>query len=81
MTPIAAPPAASWRDRIVGHGTEAPSAIVPNDRNWRTHPKAQDAGEPASDDGAITHEFEETHAVTGLRCLSDPHRLRLTAGK
>ncbi len=38
-------PAASvvpaWRSRIVGSGEEAPSAIVLNDRNWRTHPKAQ----------------------------------------
>jgi hypothetical protein len=26
---------------VVGSGEEAPSAIVLNDRNWRSHPKAQ----------------------------------------
>ena len=33
--------APAWRSRIVGQGEEAPSSIVPNDRNWRSHPKAQ----------------------------------------
>lgn len=32
-----------WRDRIVGQGHEAPGALIPNDRNWRIHPKEQQA--------------------------------------
>ncbi len=31
----------TWRSRIVGHGEEAPTSLVPNPQNWRTHPKAQ----------------------------------------
>ena len=31
----------SWRSRIVGQGEEAPAALIPNPRNWRTHPQAQ----------------------------------------
>ena len=31
----------NWRSRIVGQGEEAPAALIPNPRNWRTHPKAQ----------------------------------------
>ncbi len=30
-----------WKNRIVGHGEEAPEALVPNERNWRTHPRLQ----------------------------------------
>jgi DNA modification methylase len=30
-----------WRSRIVGHGEIAPSELVPNPRNWRTHPSDQ----------------------------------------
>jgi hypothetical protein len=36
-----APPA--WRSRIVRHGEAAPSELVPNPRNWRTHPSDQQA--------------------------------------
>jgi hypothetical protein len=32
---------ASWRNRIVGEGEEAPEALDPNPANWRTHPKPQ----------------------------------------
>ncbi len=32
---------APWRDRIVGQGHESPGDLIPNERNWRTHPKAQ----------------------------------------
>ena len=32
---------ASWRNRIVGHGEEAPDQLLANPRNWRIHPKAQ----------------------------------------
>jgi DNA modification methylase len=31
----------AWRSRIVGAGEEAPEALIANERNWRTHPKAQ----------------------------------------
>jgi DNA modification methylase len=31
----------SWRSRIVGHSTVAPAELVPNPRNWRTHPPDQ----------------------------------------
>ncbi|HEV8546091.1 MAG TPA: ParB N-terminal domain-containing protein, partial [Candidatus Limnocylindrales bacterium] len=34
-------PAAVWRNRIVGHADIAPAALVPNPRNWRTHPDDQ----------------------------------------
>jgi len=27
--------------RIVGHGEEAPEALIPNPQNWRVHPQAQ----------------------------------------
>jgi hypothetical protein len=36
----ASPP---WRSRIVGHGEAAPADLVPNPRNWRTHPSDQQA--------------------------------------
>jgi len=36
-------PVAGWRSRIVGTGEEAPGALIANERNWRTHPKAQRA--------------------------------------
>ncbi len=32
-----------WRSRIVGHGEEAPGALMPNPGNWRRHPEAQRA--------------------------------------
>jgi DNA methylase len=32
---------AAWRNRIVGTGAEAPAALVPNERNWRSHPTLQ----------------------------------------
>ena len=32
---------AAWRNRIVGSGEVAPSELIPNARNWRTHPKRQ----------------------------------------
>jgi DNA modification methylase len=39
MTTAAAP--SPWRNRIVGHGEEAPAQLVPNERNWRRHPVGQ----------------------------------------
>ena len=30
-----------WRNRITGHGEEAPDQLLANPRNWRKHPKAQ----------------------------------------
>ena len=30
-----------WRSRIVGHADVAPAELVPNPRNWRTHPVEQ----------------------------------------
>lgn len=32
---------AGWRNRIVGHGEEAPDQLLANALNWRIHPKAQ----------------------------------------
>lgn len=34
---------ANFRSRIVGQGTESPEAILANPRNWRGHPKEQEA--------------------------------------
>jgi DNA modification methylase len=31
----------AWRSRIVGHAEVAPTELVPNPRNWRTHPADQ----------------------------------------
>ena len=31
----------AWRNRIVGHADVAPGELVPNPRNWRTHPPEQ----------------------------------------
>jgi hypothetical protein len=33
--------ATAWRNRITGHGEEAPDQLLANPRNWRIHPKAQ----------------------------------------
>jgi len=30
-----------WRNRIVGHGEEAPDQLLANPNNWRIHPKSQ----------------------------------------
>jgi hypothetical protein len=30
-----------WRNRIVGHAQVAPAELLPNPRNWRTHPPEQ----------------------------------------
>ena len=30
-----------WRNRIVGHGEEAPDQLLANALNWRINPKAQ----------------------------------------
>jgi hypothetical protein len=35
--------AASIRNRIIGHGEEAPDQLLANPANWRIHPKAQQA--------------------------------------
>src|SRR6266852_7341837 len=32
---------APWQNRIVGHADVAPASLVPNPRNWRTHPDDQ----------------------------------------
>jgi DNA modification methylase len=34
-------PSMAWRNRIVGSGTEDPTHLLANPRNWRTHPDAQ----------------------------------------
>jgi DNA modification methylase len=34
-------PAGAWRNRIVGHADIAPAELVPNPRNWRSHPSEQ----------------------------------------
>ena len=34
-------PASGWRNRIVGHADIAPAELVPNPRNWRSHPPEQ----------------------------------------
>ena len=40
-TSVAVAPAAAWRNRIVGHGEEAPDQLLANPANWRLHPKEQ----------------------------------------
>ena len=30
-----------WRNRIIGHGEEAPDQLLANPKNWRIHPRAQ----------------------------------------
>jgi DNA modification methylase len=40
MTDVAAPSTA-WRNRIVGHTDVPPAELVPNPRNWRSHPPEQ----------------------------------------
>jgi hypothetical protein len=32
---------AQWQNRITGHADVAPVDLVPNSRNWRTHPAEQ----------------------------------------
>ena len=39
----------SWKNRIVGAGTEDPEKLVPHPKNWRKHPK----GQAAALEGAI----------------------------
>lgn len=34
---------AAWQNRIIGHGEEAPDQLLANPRNWRIHPKEQQA--------------------------------------
>lgn len=34
-------PAVAWRNRIVGHADVVPAELVPNPRNWRSHPTEQ----------------------------------------
>ena len=31
----------TWRNRIVGHADVSPAELVPNPRNWRSHPPEQ----------------------------------------
>jgi hypothetical protein len=40
MVKATAEPASPWRNRIIGHGEEAPDQLLANPRNWRIHPKA-----------------------------------------
>ena len=40
-TPRPTPPTPPWRSRIVDHANVAPAELVPNPRNWRTHPADQ----------------------------------------
>jgi hypothetical protein len=40
-TESSAVPAVAWRNRIVGHADVAPGELVPNPRNWRSHPQEQ----------------------------------------
>ena len=37
--PVAAP--VIWQNRITRYGEEAPDQLLANDKNWRTHPQAQ----------------------------------------
>ena len=34
-------PKPAWRNRIVGSGEAAPAELVPNEKNWRLHPRRQ----------------------------------------
>ena len=44
--------ATAWRNRIVGHGEEAPDQLLANPKNWRIHPKAQQDAGVHGEDGA-----------------------------
>lgn len=41
MPELTSQPPAVWRNRIVGHAEVPPAELVPNPRNWRTHPPEQ----------------------------------------
>ncbi|MFA5693595.1 MAG: ParB N-terminal domain-containing protein, partial [Acholeplasmataceae bacterium] len=32
----------TWESRIIGHGEMDPHELIPNPKNWRTHPKLQE---------------------------------------
>jgi ParB-like chromosome segregation protein Spo0J len=32
---------ATWKNRIIGYAEVDPASLIPNDRNWRTHPHEQ----------------------------------------
>jgi DNA modification methylase len=40
-SPTPPSPTATWRNRIIGSGEEAPDQLLANPANWRIHPKAQ----------------------------------------
>ena len=42
-TSVATAPTTAWRNRIVGTGEEAPDQLLANPRNWRLHPRNQQA--------------------------------------
>ncbi len=42
-TRVAAAPTTPWRSRIVGTGEDAPDQLLANPRNWRLHPRNQQA--------------------------------------
>jgi hypothetical protein len=42
-TRVAAAPTTAWRNRITGAGEEAPDQLLANPRNWRLHPRNQQA--------------------------------------
>jgi hypothetical protein len=42
-TNVAAAPTTAWRSRITGSGEEAPDQLLANPRNWRLHPRNQQA--------------------------------------
>jgi hypothetical protein len=37
------PPPAAWRNRVTGYGDVDPKELLANPKNWRIHPKAQQA--------------------------------------
>jgi hypothetical protein len=41
VTAVGADATPVWRSRIVGSGTEDPTQLLANPRNWRTHPAIQ----------------------------------------
>jgi hypothetical protein len=56
-----------WQNRIVRYGEESPAKLIANEKNWRTHPKAQ----LAALEGALIEVGVVQSAIVNLRT----HRL------
>ena len=57
----------AWQNRIVGHAEVAPVDLVPNPRNWRTHPPEQQR--------ALVGALSEFGCVTGVVVKQDDQKM------